>query len=720
MSGVKLVVKHAFGINSEIRNGLLFCDDHQIAYVCGHQVVIFNTESKEQFFISPTGLQGFQSQGITAIACAYKKKFVAIAEKADPVAVVSFYDTHTGRKRKTLHYSDLGSKEIRSVAFSEDCRFCLTLGAGPDWNLVLWAVEKSAKVLCTHKISNSDDVPFYQVSYCPWDAALILCIGKSALKVFRISDGQLKPVTLSFRRESSNFISHCWLEEDQKLVIGTEAGEILLLENLEFRTVIYPTGNEPVEDIRPILGIIATSRGFAVGTTMGELRFFERNPNMKDHFIMEDSFQIPRESLGPSKNILDQIPSVDISISGLALGSDDSIICSTSTDQLLTFSLSQLKAIKDSIAPAGTGVEFLLTSFHGPNNKGEAAITGIDVALWKPIVVTCGKDKTVRIWNTNERKLELMKEVDDEPVCLSVHPSGMYISVGFSNRITIYSVLIDNLETTGTIACRNCTAIKYSKGGHFLASIHASNIQIFNSFSGALLFILRGHSSKVCNIIWQNLDSRLMSIGMDGAIFFWDLFPARCRSEHFNDKIGTTFIAGTGYSDGHKAYVVTTEKCLKEIIINRVVDAALVETVTITESDEIDYGINFDQIHIDETRKLLLLCSSQLNLPGSILFILASPNIENKYDILTIHGGPITAICQSYDGLYIFSGDQNGCLCISEYETEPGGTKTVPKIRDSGAAFEFEDEVLIHKADVEQKKTMIRYFSYRMKELLLI
>ena len=175
MSGVKLVVKHAFGINSNIKNGLVFCEDHQIAYVCGHQVVIFNTESREQSFIGPTALPGFQSQGITAIACAFRRKLVAVAEKADPVAVVSFYDTHAGRKRKVLNYPDLGSKEIKSIAFSDDCRFCLTLGAGPEWNLVLWAVEKSAKVMSVAKVSNSDETPFHQVR-CPTVRVLYILV----------------------------------------------------------------------------------------------------------------------------------------------------------------------------------------------------------------------------------------------------------------------------------------------------------------------------------------------------------------------------------------------------------------------------------------------------------------------------------------------------------------------------------------------------------------
>jgi cilia- and flagella-associated protein 57 len=706
MSGVKLVVKHAFGINTNIRNGLILCEDHHVAYVCGYQVVIYHTESKEQTFIGPTALQGFQSQGITAIACAHKKKFIAIAEKADPVAVVSFYDIHGGRKRKVLNYPDLGSKEIRSIAFSDDCRFCITLGAGPEWNLVLWAVEKFAKVMSIAKVSASDDTPFHQVSFCPWDPTLVLAIGKSAIKVFRISDGQLRPVTLSFRRENTNFISHCWLVEDEKLVIGTEAGEILLLENLEFRAVVYPTGSESPDDIRPISGIVITSRGFAIGTTMGELRFFERNPNIKDQFQMEDSFQIPLESAGPASCAS---PPGGLCITGLVLGTDDSIICSTDTKQLLTFSLSQLKVIKDGVAGAGSGVEFLMTSFHGPNEKGQSAIIDIDAAMWKPLVVTCGQDRTVRLWNTSDRRLELVKELDDDPTCLSVHPSGMYITVGFASKISIFSVFIEGLEVTGTIICRNCTTVKYSTGGQLLASVNGSNIQVYHSSSGTLVCTLRGHSNKISTFVWQNLDSRLMSVGTDGAVLFWDVFPARCRSEHFNGKAGSTFVAGTGFRDGSRAFVTTAERVVKEIGFNRSIDAAAVETVAVVEADERDFGMPFSLIHLDESRKLLLMCTADPALPGSILCVLASAPMETRYEVLTVHGGPITAICQSYDGMTIFTGDVNGCLFMSEYEVEPGGARSLMKTRDNGAAFEFEDEVLVHRADIEQKKTEIRY-----------
>ena len=650
MSGSKLVVKHALGVNSSIRNGLIFFDDRFLAYVCGHQIVIFNTDTKEQSFISPTALTGFQSQGITAIACLYRKKLIAIAERTDTVGVVSIYDSFTGRKKKVLSNLDLGSKEVRSIAFTDDCKFCLTLGAGPEWNLVLWTVDKSPKVVSTVKLSNSDEAPMHIVSICPWDQTLILVIGKLAIKAFRITDGQLKPVTISFRRENANFISHCWLEDDQKLIIGTETGEILLLENLEFRMIVYPTGNELPEEVRPIVSIVATAKGFVIGATKGELIFFERVHNIKDSFQIESSFHIPKEYSGCSE------PSGNVIITGLATGTDDYIICSTSTQQILTFSINQLQAIKNKEMNAGSGIEFIMTSFHGPNAKGESTITGIDVAMWKPLVVTCGLDKTVRLWNTNDRRLEIVKDLDDQPTCLSVDPTGLYIIVGFTSKICLFLVLIDSLELTSSIACRNNTALKYSCGGHLFAALNGCNIQVYNSLYGSLICTLRGHISAVRSFVWQNLDSRLMSVGSDGTILVWDIFPGRRRPEQYTGLAGETFATGTGFKDGSNAIICNRSGKLKEINFTRSIDTACVETVVVTESEELDFGIPFDHICTDDSRKLIMLCTSDVSMPGSILCVLTAPHLENRYDIQTIHTGPISAICQSHDGMTVYTG----------------------------------------------------------------
>jgi hypothetical protein len=114
--------------------------------------------------------------------------------------------------------------------------------------MVLWNVEKTPKVVATVKLSPGDETPFHQVSFCTYESTTVIAIGKGAIRAFRIGDGQFRPINLSFRRDGTNFVSHCWLYDEEKLIVSTEAGEILMFENLEYRAQLFPTGDESPED----------------------------------------------------------------------------------------------------------------------------------------------------------------------------------------------------------------------------------------------------------------------------------------------------------------------------------------------------------------------------------------------------------------------------------------------------------------------------------------
>jgi WD40 repeat protein len=497
MSG-KIVVKHVYGINPEIRNCIGFTEDHHLAYSCGHQIAVINTESKEQSFISATSTYQHQSLGITAIAICASKKIIAVAEKVEPGAIVTFYDSHTLKRRRVLSYNEIGSNEIKCVAFSEDGRHMLVQGGGPEWNLVLWSIEKTAKVVCTVKISQSDDTPVHQISFCPWDPSAILVIGKSILRLFRFVEGQLRQATLTVRRELSNFISHLWLPEDN-LILGTDAGDLMFIENFEFRGYIGAnSANSENEEVHPVNCLAPHGRGFMMGTVNGEIKLFDRNEDLKEKYVLEDSIRLP----GNRGNILT-----------FAIGPDDALVCATSAHQLVSVALTNKAEIK-----AGTaGVENILTAFHGPNNRGDASITGIDVALWKQILVTTGKDATVRVWNTADKKMELMKQFEEEPIGLSVHPSGLYIAVAFADRIQILSLLLDEIHLWRELVARNCSEIKFSRGGQYLAAANGTNLQLYNTYTGAQVGTLRGHNNKIRSIVWLHCDSKIMTVGSEGA-----------------------------------------------------------------------------------------------------------------------------------------------------------------------------------------------------------
>lgn len=699
------MVKHAFGINPHVKNCLAFSDDHHLAYACGHQVVVVNTETKDQGFIQLGTHQQYQSLGLTAICSSFPKKYIAVAEKSDPVGIVNFYDSHSLRKKKTLNFSELGSREIRSMAFSEDGRFFITQGSGPEWNLVLWNVEKTAKVICTTKVA-TDDTPIHQVSFCPWDSTVIVAFGKCIARIFRVVDGQLRGTTLSLRRDQANFISHCWVP-DISLIIGTEQGEILFVENLDFRAVIYPPSTGMVLGIDdgaehlPIYSLAPTSRGgFVAGSGDGEVKVFEKQEELKEQYQLDNSYRIP----GAKGNV-----------NMIAIGTDDSLVLATDTQHLMYFTVSSLQHAKD-----GSGFENLFMSFHGPNIRGESAVTGIDVALWKPIVVTCGKDKTVRVWNPADKKIEVMKEFEEEPTSLSVHPSGIYVAVGFNDKIKIMAVLLDDLSLCKEVTVRYCSFVKFSRGGHFIAAVNASNIQVFNTFTGALICTLRGHNNKIRNLVWLNFDARLMSVGSEGNVFFWDIFPASRRPEQYQNPV--PFLAGTCPSDGSRAFVVTSDRVVREVAFTKTIDPVSGLECSIKDPRDIDIGRVGSVAFLDQTRNILLLGTGDDDLPGAVLAVPAYSQLSSVFETTILHSAAVTAIAMTYDGSLVCTADANGCIVLSEYEgVSAAAGKLVSKAREGTgtASFEFHEEVTVHKTDLEARKSLIADLAARVDELNL-
>lgn len=398
----------------------------------------------------------------------------------------------------------------------------------------------------------------------------------------------------------------------------------------------------------------------------------------------------------------------------IAVGTDDSLVLATDTQQLLYFTVSSLQHAKDS-----SGFENLYLSFHGPNVRGESAITGIDVALWKPIVATCGKDKTVRVWNPSDKKIDLMKEFDEEPTALSMHPSGIYIAVGFSDKIKILAVLLDDLCLCKEVTVRYCSLVKFSRGGHFIAAVNASNIQVFNTFTGAIICTLRGHNNKIRNLVWLNYDARLMSVGSEGAVFFWDIFPAARRNEQYQNPV--PFLAGTCPSDGSRAFVVTSDRVVREVAFTKTIDPVTGLECSIKEPRDVDIGHVGSVAFLDPTRNILLLGTGDDDLPGAVLAMPAYSQLSSVFETTILHSAAVTAIAMTYDGALVCTADANGCIVLSEYEGMSAAGKVVSKAREGtgAASFEFHEEVAVHKADLEARKSLIAELAARVEELNL-
>lgn len=63
------------------------------------------------------------------------------------------------------------------------------------------------------------------------------------------------------------------------------------------------------------------------------------------------------------------------------------------------------------------------------------AILGMDLCIRKPLLVTCGVDKSVRVFNYIEKTLVLKKFFKYEPQCVALHAQGFQLLVGFADKL---------------------------------------------------------------------------------------------------------------------------------------------------------------------------------------------------------------------------------------------------------------------------------------------
>lgn len=67
----------------------------------------------------------------------------------------------------------------------------------------------------------------------------------------------------------------------------------------------------------------------------------------------------------------------------------------------------------------------------------------------------------------------------------------------------------------------------FSNGGHLFAAVQGNNIQLYSSTSFTLINTLKAHNGKIRCLLWSADDNKLISCGMDGAVYEWDPYTGK-------------------------------------------------------------------------------------------------------------------------------------------------------------------------------------------------
>ena len=165
----------------------------------------------------------------------------------------------------------------------------------------------------------------------------------------------------------------------------------------------------------------------------------------------------------------------------------------------------------------------------------------MDVCIRKQLVVTCSKDKTIRIWNYATRTLEIVSGVlSDETLAVAFHPSGFHVICSLVDKISIYNVLGQEFSSQPrTLQIKACKEIKFSNGGHLFACAYGTNaIWVYNFYTEDCpqFYQCKGHVNRVRCIDWFENDTGFTSCGIDGNVYYYDLIVQKETLQRLNEK----------------------------------------------------------------------------------------------------------------------------------------------------------------------------------------
>uniref|UniRef100_A0A8C7NE94 EMAP like 3 n=1 Tax=Oncorhynchus mykiss TaxID=8022 RepID=A0A8C7NE94_ONCMY len=145
------------------------------------------------------------------------------------------------------------------------------------------------------------------------------------------------------------------------------------------------------------------------------------------------------------------------------------------------------------------------------------------------VFLTCGHDRQVCVWNTEEHKLDWCTTLEEYGLCADFCPNGAVVSVGLSTgRWLVLDLQTKDIVSDYTDGNEQLSVMRYSTDGSFLAvGSHDNFIYIYNVTESGRRYSrygkCNGHSSFITHLDWSKDGKYIMSNSGDYEILYWDI-----------------------------------------------------------------------------------------------------------------------------------------------------------------------------------------------------
>ena len=694
-----LMPAHAFGLTANVQNNVIAVDETTVCYPVGRAIVLYNTDTKKMAFVR----EGTNDKGeITALALSPSKKYLAACERAEH-AQVSIYHVASQRRTKVLPQGgalDVASSEFITAAFSGDSKMLAAVTG--DFTIALWLWDKG-RLLALQKNAMAASFGITRVSFNPSDSNTLATTGPKFFKLWRYADGQLKVwnVNLHKGREHQGYTDHCWLPGDDRVAACTDQGEILIAEKGELKTVL---ASAAAAGAARLLCLAPFARGFLAAGEGGVICVFEAaKEDVKDLYQLSHSFPCAQAERGLVASHAAGAGGGEakaLTITSLsATPSEELLYVATANSQLASFPLANIDILK---ADEHHFAFFASGGFH------HAAITGIDVCVRKPLLITCGADKTLRMWNYATKTCEQVKAFPDEPLSVSLHPSGNHVLVGFSDKLRLFNVLMDDVRVTADLPVKACKECKFSNGGQYFAAVSGPHIHIFSTYTTEQLCSLKGHSGIVRCISWRDGDLGMASAGVDGAVYEWAWTPdgpAMDRvgsSDHvFKSSQYETVVCGPKGKSGTTMLAAGRDGAVRELEGGNVTCEIKTELGRVT------------QLVVSKSDRLVLAASQ-----AGVIRAFEQPldASQDAVDSAAVHSSVVSRLVLAHDEAFAFSASEDGHIFMFEMLGEGAATRERARRKEEEGGGVETDTVLVSKGELLERIAASEELEQKVKE----
>ena len=427
------------------------------------------------------------------------------------------YDIQVMKKYKVENYYPKFTfelpKGVNKITFLNNKIFCIS---GKNY-LGFWISYES---ICKEIKSNINYNKNYTDHIWIKDAKIPMCAAiteNNDLFIFTCVYGKEQTLT---KKKNKNEKNHQSDELNiEKFIIKQSLNNIFNMQNNSLSNISKKnnSNNNEIYSTR----INTYLDGLVIGSNRGNILFIEKTPNT-DHVYSPVRYTI-REREG--------------SVTGLCFDVFNSMTLAISfkTNEIAYISLEN---IINNLKNPEFDLKFnvICEGFHnGP-------ITCMDVALQRPILITCSKeDKTIRIWNyltghceyckiiLEERDNNEEKEINIQAVAL--HPNGYYLAISDIEMIRFFHLCYQELrfynnDQVGNEQNKtNCTILKFSHEGHLLGAVSDKKIYIIKSLTRETLksYNIKKNTS-IISLFFHNDDSFFYTCDNKGNIIQYNLF----------------------------------------------------------------------------------------------------------------------------------------------------------------------------------------------------